>query len=71
MSNDAAKTNEPDELADDPAYRAGLLMGRRQASTDVMGLLLDPMTSPAEQQVGAVFAWWVQAKKSARRNCRW
>lgn len=43
--------------SDDPIYRAGLLMGRNQALTDVMERLFSPDAVSAEKTVRSLHAW--------------
>lgn len=47
-------------LADDPTYRAGVIVGRQQSITDVMELLLDPAAGEAAAKLRSVVEWCVQ-----------
>lgn len=57
---------EDPNLADDPTYRAGVLMGRQQSITDVMTLLLDDKALSDQQRLEAVIAWCVQTQDESR-----
>ncbi len=52
--------------SDDPIYRAGVLMGRNQALTDVMERLFSPDVVSAEKTVRAVHAWVQQTMDEVR-----
>ncbi len=53
-------------LSDDPAYRAGVLMGRQQSISDVMGLLLDPDGGEADDRAKAILEWCVQTLEEGK-----
>lgn len=52
--------------SDDPIYRAGVLMGRNQALTDVMERLFSPDAASAEKTVRALHAWVQQTMDEVR-----
>lgn len=52
--------------SDDPIYRAGVLMGRNQALTDVMERLFSPDAVSAEKTVRALHAWTQQTMEEVR-----
>lgn len=52
--------------SDDPIYRAGVLMGRNQALTDVMERLFSPDCVSAEKTVRAPHAWVQQTMDEVR-----
>jgi len=53
-------------LADDPTYRAGVLMGRQQSITDVIERLLDPGAGADRDRLEAIMAWCRQAQEESR-----
>lgn len=53
-------------LPDDPTYRAGVLMGRQQAVTDVMERLLSPDGGTAQDRVMALLEWCAQTHQEGR-----
>ena len=55
-----------ESLADDPTYRAGVLMGRQQSITDVMDLLLDPGRGSAADKLLSVMEWCVQSLEEGK-----
>lgn len=55
-----------DSLADNPVYRAGVLMGRQQSITDVIGLLLSPDGGDASDKVLALLNWCVQVQDEGK-----
>lgn len=59
---------DEDDIAppDDPIYRAGVLMGRNQALTDVMERLFSPDAMSAEKTVKALHAWAQQTMDEVR-----
>ncbi len=52
--------------SDDPIYRAGVLMGRNQALTDVMERLFSPDAVSAEKTVRSLHAWVQQTMDEVR-----
>jgi len=60
--------DEDDDIdpSDDPIYRAGLLMGRNQALTDVMERLFSPDAVSAEKTVRSLHAWVQQTMDEVR-----
>ena len=60
--------DEDDDIdpSDDPIYRAGVLMGRNQALTDVMERLFSPDAVSAEKTVRALRAWVLQSLDEVR-----
>lgn len=52
--------------SDDPIYRAGVLMGRNQALTDVMERLFSPDAVSAEKTVRSLHAWVQQTMEEVR-----
>jgi len=52
--------------SDDPIYRAGILMGRNQALTEVMEGLFSPDAASAEKTVRALHAWVQQTMDEVR-----
>lgn len=60
--------DEEDDIdpSDDPIYRAGVLMGRNQALTDVMERLFSPDAVSAEKTVRALHAWAQQTMDEGR-----
>ncbi|WP_313045440.1 hypothetical protein [Brevundimonas sp.] len=73
VSNRAAgdslrRMDEDDDIdpSDDPIYRAGVLMGRNQALTDVMERLFSPDAASAEKTVRALHAWVQQTMDEVR-----
>ncbi len=60
-----------ESLADDPTYRAGVLMGRQQSITDVMDLLLDPGRGSAADKLLSVMEWASRAWRKARWRFSW
>ncbi|MEN5178040.1 hypothetical protein D3C73_1114110 [compost metagenome] len=60
--------DEDDDIdpSDDPIYRAGVLMGRNQALTDVMERLFSPDAVSAEKTVRALHAWVQQTMDEVR-----
>jgi len=52
--------------SDDPIYRAGVLMGRNQALTDVMERLFSPDAVSAEKTVRALHSWVQQTMDEVR-----
>lgn len=52
--------------SDDPIYRAGVLMGRNQALTDVMERLFSPDAASAENTVRTLHAWVQQTMDEVR-----
>jgi len=60
--------DEDDDIdpSDDPIYRAGVLMGRNQALTDVMERLFSPDAVSAEKNVRALHAWVQQTMDEVR-----
>lgn len=56
---------EPD-LPDDPVYRAGVLMGRQQAVTDVMERLLSPDGGTTQDKVMSLLEWCAQTNQEGR-----
>ncbi|MFC7378232.1 hypothetical protein [Brevundimonas sp. GCM10030266] len=57
-------------LADHPIYRAGLLMGRNQAVTDIMERLLSDQTSDPGERLKSIFEWSVQALEEGRSELK-
>jgi len=59
---------EDDDIdpSDDPIYRAGVLMGRNQALTDVMERLFSPDAVSAEKTVRSLHAWVQQTMEEVR-----
>ncbi|AYG96014.1 hypothetical protein D8I30_13125 [Brevundimonas naejangsanensis] len=55
---------------DDPIYRAGVLMGRNQALTDVMERLLSPEAVTAGKAVRAIWKWVHQTQEELRTEMR-
>ena len=55
-----------ESLADDPTYRAGVLMGRQQAVTDVMELLLDPEGGTTADKLLSVMEWCVESLEEGK-----
>lgn len=60
--------DEDDDIypSDDPIYRAGVLMGRNQALTDVMERLFSPDAVSSEKTVRALHAWVQQTMDEVR-----
>jgi len=60
--------DEDDDIdpSDDPIYRAGVLMGRNQALTDVMERLFSPDAVSAEKTVRSLHAWVQQTMEEVR-----
>lgn len=60
--------NEDDaaDPSDDPIYRAGVLMGRNQALTDVMARLFSPDAVSAEKIVRSLHQWAQQTMDEVR-----
>lgn len=60
--------DEDDDIdpSDDPIYRAGVLMGRNQALTDVMERLFSPDAVSAEKTVRALHVWVQQTMDEVR-----
>ncbi|WP_392353004.1 hypothetical protein V8F63_09615 [Brevundimonas sp. LF-1] len=60
--------DEDDDIdpSDDPIYRAGVLMGRNQALTDVMERLFSPDAVSAEKTVRSLHAWVQQTMDEVR-----
>lgn len=52
--------------SDDPIYRAGVLMGRNQALTDVMERLFSPDAMSPDKTVRALHAWVQQTMDEVR-----
>lgn len=61
-------TDDPDDgsLADDPVYRAGVLMGRQRSITDIIEILLDPVGGVASTKLAALMEWCVQAQEEGK-----
>lgn len=64
-------TDDPDDpddgsLADDPVYRAGVLMGRQRSITDVIEILLDPDGGLASTKLATLMEWCVQAQEEGK-----
>lgn len=59
---------EEDDIdpADDPIYRAGVLMGRNQALTDVMERLFSPDAMSPDKTVRALHGWVQQTMDEVR-----
>lgn len=55
-----------ESFADDPTYRAGVLMGRQQSITDVMGLLVEPDGASASEKVASVMEWCIQTLEEGK-----
>ena len=55
-----------ESLADDPTYRAGVLMGRQQAVTDIMELLLDPKGGTTADKLLSVMEWCGQTLEEGK-----
>jgi len=52
---------DPDQhLIDDPSFAAGVLLGRKQAVTDVMERLLAPDADDPESIIAALVKWCAQ-----------
>lgn len=58
--------DDDSDPSDDPIYRAGVLMGRNQALTDVMERLFSPDAVSAEKTVRALHAWVQQTMEEVR-----
>lgn len=59
--------NEDDiDPSDDPIYRAGVLMGRNQALTDVMERLFSPDAMSPDKTVRSLHAWVQQTMEEVR-----
>lgn len=54
------------DLADDPTYRAGVLMGRQQSITEVIERLLDPAAGGDRPRLEAIMAWCFQSQEEGR-----
>ena len=59
-------TDPEPELPDDPVYRAGMLMGRQQAMTDVMERLLSPDGGTTQDKVVSLLEWCAQTHQEGR-----
>lgn len=53
-------------LANNPVYRAGVLMGRQRSITDVIEILLDPDGGLASTKLAALMEWSVQAQEEGK-----
>jgi hypothetical protein len=58
------------KLADDATYRAGLLVGRQQAVSEVVGLVSNLGHGTAEAKVSAVLEWCVQTLEGDQDEAR-
>jgi hypothetical protein len=63
---DYAMDEDDIDPADDPIYRAGVLMGRNQALTDVMERLFSPDAMSPDMTVRALHAWVQQTMDEVR-----
>jgi len=57
---------QDENLADDPSYRAGIIMGRQQSITDVMELLLGSQAGNDSERLAAIMAWCIQTQDEAK-----
>ena len=53
-------------LANNPVYRAGVLMGRQRSITDVIEILLDPDGGLASTRLAALMEWSAQAQEEGK-----
>lgn len=65
---DSVTSMDEDDIdpSDDPIYRAGVLMGRNQALTDVMERLFSPDAMSPDKTVRALHAWVQQTMDEVR-----
>jgi len=63
---------DPDQnVIDDPSYAEGVLVGRKQAVTDVMERLLAPDADVPESIIAALVNGALKAIRRSRTSCSW